>query len=61
MFQNPRLLPWLTVLENVEVVLSKEQRDSDRATEILSIMGLKKVSWLLSRPIIWRYAKRELL
>ena len=42
MFQNPRLLPWLTVLENVEVVLSKEQRDSDRATEILSIMGLKK-------------------
>ena len=42
MFQNPRLLPWLTVLENVEVVLSKEQRDSGRATEILSIMGLKK-------------------
>ena len=26
MFQNPRLLPWLTVLENVEVVLSKEQK-----------------------------------
>ena len=42
MFQNPRLLPWLTVLENVEIVLSKEQKNSDRATEILSIMGLKK-------------------
>ena len=42
MFQNPRLLPWLTVLENVEVVLSKEQKASNRAIEILSIMGLKK-------------------
>ena len=42
MFQNPRLLPWLTVLENVEVVLSKEQKYSNRAKEILSIMGLKK-------------------
>ena len=41
MFQNPRLLPWLTVLENVEVVLSKEQKNSGRASEILSIMGLK--------------------
>ena len=26
MFQTPRLLPWLNVLENVEVVLSKEQK-----------------------------------
>ena len=42
MFQNPRLLPWLTVLENVEVVLSKEQIESKRALEILGIMGLKK-------------------
>ena len=42
MFQNPRLLPWLTVLENVEVVLSKEQKASKRAIEILSVMGLKK-------------------
>ena len=42
MFQNPRLLPWLTVLENVEVVLSKEQKNLNRAKDILSIMGLKK-------------------
>ena len=41
MFQNPRLLPWLTVLENVEVVLSKEQKNSNKAKEILTIMGLK--------------------
>ena len=24
---EPRLLPWLTVLENVEVILSKEQKN----------------------------------
>ena len=42
MFQNPRLLPWLTVLENVEVILSKEQKNLNRAKDILSIMGLKK-------------------
>ena len=42
MFQNPRLLPWLTVLENVEIVLSKKQKDLNRAKDILSIMGLKK-------------------
>lgn len=42
MFQNPRLLPWLTVLENVEVVLSKEQKESNRAREILNTMGLEE-------------------
>ena len=42
MFQTPRLLPWLNVLENVEVVLNKEQRKSDRARDILKIMGLEK-------------------
>ena len=26
MFQTPRLLPWLNVIENVEVVLSNEQK-----------------------------------
>ena len=42
MFQTPRLLPWLNVLENVEVVLSQEQKIKKRAEEILSIMGLEK-------------------
>ena len=42
MFQTPRLLPWLNVLENVEVVLSQEQKIRKRAEEILSIMGLEK-------------------
>lgn len=42
MFQTPRLLPWLNVLENVEIILSKDQRLKNRAKEILSIMGLEK-------------------
>lgn len=41
MFQTPRLLPWLNVLENVEIVLDKQQKEKGRAIEILSIMGLK--------------------
>ncbi len=41
MFQTPRLIPWLTVVENVEVVLSKEQKIKNRAAKILEIMGLK--------------------
>ena len=41
MFQTPRLLPWLNVLENVEVVLTQEQKLEKRAEEILSVMGLK--------------------
>ena len=41
MFQTPRLLPWLNVLENVKVVLKKDQKSNKRAEEILSIMGLK--------------------
>ena len=42
MFQTPRLLPWLNVLDNVQVVLNKDQKTKKRAEEILSIMGLKK-------------------
>ena len=42
MFQEPRLLPWLNVLENVEIILRNNQKVSKRAKEILSIMGLEK-------------------
>ena len=40
MFQSPRLLPWLNVLENVEIVLSKKQKNSNRAKVFLKAMGL---------------------
>ena len=48
MFQTPRLLPWLNVLENVEIILNKEQKKNKRAEEILQIMGLE--NFLLYYP-----------
>ena len=39
MFQTPRLLPWLNVIENVEAVLNKEQKTKSK--EILNLMGLE--------------------
>ena len=41
MFQTPRLLPWLNVVQNVEVVLNKNKINSN-SKEILSLMGLKE-------------------
>jgi NitT/TauT family transport system ATP-binding protein len=39
-FQKPRLLPWRTVKENVELVLSPAQRQSGIVDELLAITGL---------------------
>ncbi len=39
-FQNPRLLPWKTVLDNVLVVLSPAERQSGVAEELLDAVGL---------------------
>jgi ABC-type nitrate/sulfonate/bicarbonate transport system ATPase subunit len=39
-FQNPRLLPWRTVLDNVLLVLSKAERSSGIAEELLEAVGL---------------------
>jgi ABC-type nitrate/sulfonate/bicarbonate transport system ATPase subunit len=41
MFQNPRLMPWLTVLDNVRLVL--EPGDDRRAHELLEAVGLGEV------------------
>lgn len=43
MFQNPRLLPWLSVLENVKVVMEPEDADSGEAERLLREMGLGDV------------------
>ena len=40
-FQNPRLLPWRTVIENIELVLGPEQRASGLADELLALAGLE--------------------
>lgn len=39
-FQQPRLLPWRTVIENVNLVLTPAQRRSGIADELLSATGL---------------------
>lgn len=41
MFQNPRLMPWLTVLDNVRLVLPGD--DERRARELLEAVGLGEV------------------
>ncbi len=41
-FQNPRLLPWRTVRENIELVLDKQQ-SSDLVDALLNIMQLTQV------------------
>ena len=40
MFQTPRLLPWMTVRENVQVVLDKTTANNGKAEELLSSMEL---------------------
>ncbi|NOT11121.1 MAG: ATP-binding cassette domain-containing protein [Methylococcaceae bacterium] len=41
-FQNPRLLPWLTVRENIELVVS-DRRSTDVIDALLETMQLKQV------------------
>ncbi len=40
-FQNPRLLPWRTVIENINLVLTSEQQASGVADELLAVAGLE--------------------
>ena len=40
-FQTPRLMPWLTALENVRLVLPQEARSVEAAREILDEVGLQ--------------------
>ena len=43
MFQTPRLLPWLTVLENVQIVMDEADAASGEAERLLREMGLPDV------------------
>ena len=42
MFQEPRLLPWLTVRENVEVVTNQTEKEKSLSKSMLDQMGLIK-------------------
>jgi sulfonate transport system ATP-binding protein len=39
-FQEPRLLPWKSVLDNVCIGVSRRERDTTRAREVLASVGL---------------------
>ena len=39
-FQSPRLLPWRTVIQNIELVLGPDERGSGLVEELLEIAGL---------------------
>ena len=42
LFQEPRLLPWLSAAENVALVLNDEKNAAEKAEEWLGRVGLKK-------------------
>ncbi len=41
-FQTPRLMPWLSVLDNVRLVLSENDDDRERARKLLDAVGLSE-------------------
>ena len=43
MFQTPRLFPWLSVLDNVRIVMDQEGIASGEAEKLLKAMGLEDV------------------
>ena len=43
MFQSPRLMPWLTVIDNVKLVLPDTSTADQRARELLTAMALDDV------------------
>ena len=42
MFQSPRLMPWMSVVDNVKLVSNSHARESGRIESLLSDMGLGK-------------------
>jgi len=44
MFQTPRLLPWLTVRDNVDLVLADSDGNDPRTNSLLGAMGLAEFS-----------------
>ncbi len=41
-FQTPRLMPWLSVLDNVRLVLNETDEDQERARQLLDAVGLSE-------------------
>ena len=41
-FQSPRLMPWLSVFDNVRLVLTESDEDQERARRLLNAVGLSE-------------------
>jgi ABC-type nitrate/sulfonate/bicarbonate transport system ATPase subunit len=60
-FQEPRLLPWRTVEDNVRLVLGEGGRDDGRVHEILAQVGLTSASKLFASRLSLGMARRAAL
>jgi ABC-type nitrate/sulfonate/bicarbonate transport system ATPase subunit len=60
-FQEPRLLPWRTVEDNVRLVLDGGEGDHDRVRAILAQVGLASVSRLFASRLSLGMARRAAL
>ncbi len=57
MFQEPRLLPWASVLSNVEVGLGTDRTSADakaRAESALTEVGLRREARSMAVRVVWR-------
>jgi NitT/TauT family transport system ATP-binding protein len=60
-FQEPRLLPWQTVEDNVRLVLSPEEQASGRVRAVLAQVGLGAVARLYASRLSLGMARRVAL
>jgi len=61
MFQEPRLLPWLTVLENISIPLEKafgKEKAKERARDFLSLVSLEEKEKVLPAELSGGQAQR---
>lgn len=60
-FQEPRLLPWRTVEDNVRLVLGGDKSDDDRVREVLAQVGLTAAGKLFASRLSLGMARRAAL
>jgi ABC-type nitrate/sulfonate/bicarbonate transport system ATPase subunit len=60
-FQEPRLLPWRTVEDNVRLVLGDDEADQDRVRAVLAEVGLAAASRLFASRLSLGMARRVAL
>jgi len=58
MFQEPRLMPWLTVVENLRLVLSENDEADRRAMDLLDRVGLTEFAQAYPRQLSGGMSRR---